>query len=167
MILPRLSAKTCFEFLLVRLDLLLRTLDGVGSVFVLHAQLEPIGLLQSIQVRVGDAVALLQVRATVGNLTHDLRTQTRVDGGFQNAELVVEVLLDALDFRLFDLTRALVLLDAVAGEDLHVDDGAVHAGGYAQRAVLHVGRLLTEDRTQQLFFRSQLAFALRRDLARP
>ncbi|MFB5207378.1 hypothetical protein, partial [Stenotrophomonas sp. 3diitr2024] len=28
---------------------------------------------------------------------------------------------------LFDLARALVLLDAVAGEDLHVDDGAVHA----------------------------------------
>ncbi|ETC89470.1 hypothetical protein XHC_0993 [Xanthomonas hortorum pv. carotae str. M081] len=163
--LAALVGEACFEFLLVRLDLLLRALDGIGCVFVLHAQLEPIGLLQPVQIRVGDVVALLQVRTAIGDLAHDLRAQTCVDGRFQDTELVVEVLLDALDFGLFDLTRTLVLLDAVAGEDLHVDDGAVHARGHAQRAVLHVGRLLTEDRTQQLFFRSQLAFALRRDLA--
>ena len=36
---------------------------------------------------------------------------------------------------------------------------------HAQRRVLHVGRLLAEDRAQQLLFRRQLRLALRRDLA--
>ncbi|MNK72514.1 hypothetical protein D3C87_919930 [compost metagenome] len=163
--LAALVGEATLEFLLVRLDLLLRALDGFGGVLVLHAQHEPVSLLQAVQVGVGDAVALLQAGTTVDHLAHDLRTQTGVDGRFQDAELVVEVLLDALDLVFLDLARTLVLLDAVAGEDLHVDDGAVHARRHAQRAVLHVRRLLAEDRTQQLLFRGQLAFALRGDLA--
>ncbi len=163
--LAALVGEATLEFLLVRLDLLLRALDGFRSVLVLHAQGEPVSLLQAVQEGVGDHVTLLQASATVDHLAHDLRTQTHVDGGFQDAELVVEVLLDALDFRLFDLAGALVLLDAVAGEDLHVDDGAVHARRNAQRAVLNVRSLLAEDRAQQLLFRGQLAFALRGDLA--
>ena len=38
-------------------------------------------------------------------------------------------------------------------------------GGTRSERVLHVGRLLAEDRAQQLLFRRQLALALRRDLA--
>ena len=37
--------------------------------------------------------------------------------------------------------------------------------GHAQRGVLHLARLLTEDRAQQLLFRRQLGLALGRDLA--
>ena len=58
-----------------------------------------------------------------------------------------------------------VLLDAVSREHLHVDNRTFHAGGDAQRGVLHVGRFLAEDGAQQLFFRRQLGLALRRDLA--
>src|SRR5690606_28948092 len=64
-----------------------------------------------------------------------------------------------------DGQRARITLDAVADEHLYVDDGALGAGRHAQGGVLHIGRLLTEDRAQQLLFRSQLGFALRRDLA--
>src|SRR5690606_16968546 len=49
--------------------------------------------------------------------------------------------------------------------DLHVDYGALGAGRHAQGGVLHIGCLLTEDRTQQLLFRSQLGLAFRGDLA--
>ena len=165
MILPRLSWKRLLEFLLVRFDLLLRALDRLVGVVVLHAQLEPVGLLQAVEHQRRHRVALLQARAAVGDLAQQLRAQARVDRALEDAELVVEVLLDALDLGFLDLARALVLLDAVAGEDLHVDDGAVHARRHAQRAVLHVGRLLAEDRAQQLLFRRQLRLALRRDLA--
>src|SRR4249919_759211 len=164
--LAALVGEAALELLLVRVDLLLRALDGVVGLVVLHAQLEPLGLLQAVEVLVGDRIALLEVvRTTVGDLAEQLRAQAGVDRAFEDAELVVEVLLDATDFRLFDLAGALVLLDAVAGEDLHVDDGAVHARRNAERAVLHVGGLLAEDRAKELLFRRQLRFALRRDLA--
>ena len=57
------------------------------------------------------------------------------------------------------------LLTAVAVGDADVDDLAPFAVGHPKRRVLHVPRLLTEDRPQQLLFRSQFRLALRRDLA--
>ena len=60
---------------------------------------------------------------------------------------------------------ALVLLGALAGEDLGVDDDALHARRNAQRAVAHVAGLLAEDRAEQLLFGRELGLALRRDLA--
>ena len=163
--LAALVLEATLELLLVRVDLLLRALDRFVGVVVLHAQLEPVGPLQAVEHQRRHGVALLQARTAVGDLAEQLRAQACVDRAFEDAELVVEVLLDALDLGFFDLARTLVLLDAVAGEDLHVDDGAVHAGRHAQRAVLHVRGLLAEDRAEQLFFRRQLRFALRRDLA--
>ena len=53
----------------------------------------------------------------------------------------------------------------VAAEDLDVDDLAALAVRHAQRRVLHLARLLAEDRAQQLLLRRQLRLALRRDLA--
>ena len=82
-----------------------------------------------------------------------------------DAELVVQVLLDLVELGTLDGLGAGVLLDAVAGEDLHVDDRAVDRRRHAQRGVLHVRRLLAEDRAQQLLFRRELGLALRRDLA--
>src|SRR5581483_6659966 len=161
-----LVLEALLELGLVLGDLLLRALEHVGGVFVFHADREPLVLLQRIEVFVGDRRALLErVWPAVRHLADDLRAQAVVDRAFQDAELIVEVLLDALDLHLLDLQRTLVLLDAVAREHGDVDDGAVHARRHAQRAVLHVRRLLAEDRAQELLFRRQLALALRRDLA--
>src|SRR3546814_18408496 len=63
------------------------------------------------------------------------------------------------------LPISLDLLHTITGEDLHVDNRTLNAGRHAQRRILHIARLLTEDGTQQLFFRCQLGFALGRDLA--
>ena len=157
MILARLSVKRLSNSALCSSICFCALLDVLAGFLVLHAQREPLVLLQAVEVGVVDLGALLQaVRAAVGDLADDLAAQARVDRAFEDAELVVEVLLDALDLGFLDLARALVLLDAVAGEDLHVDDGAVHARGHAQRAVLNVGGLLAEDGAQELFFRGQL-----------
>ena len=71
--------------------------------------------------------------------------------------LVVAVLGEPLDLLALDRQRALVLLDAVAVEHAHLDDGAVDARRHAQRGVAHVGGLLAEDGAQQLLFRRHLA----------
>src|SRR5690606_31915649 len=84
---------------------------------------------------------------------------------FNDTQLVVEVLTVAAQFVVDDGLGALVALDAFTGEHLHVDHGADHARGHAQRSVLHVGRLFTEDGAQQFFFRRELGFALRGHLA--
>ena len=91
--------------------------------------------------------------------------QTAVDVAVEDRLLVVAVLGEPLDLLALDGERALVLLDAVAVEHAHFDDGALHAGRHPQRGVAHVGGLLAEDGAQQLFFRRHRAFALRRDLA--
>ena len=48
------------ELFLVALDLLLRALEELGGVLVLHADREPLVLLQAVEVLVGDLGALLQ-----------------------------------------------------------------------------------------------------------
>ena len=53
----------------------------------------------------------------------------------------------------------------VAAELLDVDHLAVLAVRHAQRGVLHLARLLAEDRAQQALLGGQLGLALRRDLA--
>ena len=64
-----------------------------------------------------------------------------------------------------DVTRALVLLRALAGEDARVDDDAADARRDLERAVAHVAGLLAEDRAEELLFGRELGLALRRDLA--
>src|SRR4029077_13049303 len=66
---------------------------------------------------------------------------------------------------LLDRLRAVILFDALAGEDLHADDDALDAGRADERGVADVARLLAEDRAEELFLRRQLRLALRRDLA--
>ena len=65
----------------------------------------------------------------------------------------------------FDGLVTLVLFRALAAEDLHVDDGALDARRAVERSVANVAGLFAEDRAQQLFFRRQRGFALRRHLA--
>jgi len=150
----------------VLLNLLLRTLDKLDRRLVLHPDRKPLVLLQAIEVFIGDARAFLQAgRAAIGHLAQQRGTQTCVDRAFKDAELIVEILLDATDLHFFNLASALVFLDAVAGEHLDIDDGAIHARRHPLRAILHIGRFFAEDRAQQLLFRRQLAFALGRYLA--
>src|SRR5277367_4878872 len=80
----------------------------------------------------------------------------------QNADFIAQVLFELGDLRGFDRLVAFVLLRALAAEDLHVHDRAFDAWRAVERSVANVSGLFTEDRTQQLFFRSQRGFALRR-----
>src|SRR5690606_24863667 len=59
-----------------------------------HAQLEPLGALEAVQVFVGDHRALLQAGAAFGLGTDQGGTQALEGGAFDDAELLVEVLAD-------------------------------------------------------------------------
>ena len=80
-------------------------------------------------------------------------------------DLVLDVLLDPRDLVLLDLQGAEVLLDALAREDLDVDDRALDPRRALERGVADVAGLLAEDRAQQLLFGRELGLALRRHLA--
>src|SRR5690606_16708238 len=99
-------------------------------------------------------------RLPAQNLLHAL-----LDLVVQDADFVLEVPLHRLEVFGLALLGAVVLLDALAREDLDADDDAFDAGGADERRVTDVAGLLTEDRAQQLLFRRQLGLALRRDLA--
>ncbi len=134
--------------------------------FIRRADVEPVIAVGLAQVVGGDGCALGQlVRAAVGGLASEQLAQTVEGIGLDDAHLVVEVEAIALELVVDDLLGALVTRDAFAGEHLHVNDGAVHARGHAQRGVLHVGRLFAEDGAQQLLFRGELGLALGGDLA--
>src|SRR4030095_15528944 len=64
-----------------------------------------------------------------------------------------------------DHLAPLILTQTFAREDPHIDDCTFHAGRNSQRGVTHLSGLLAEDRAQQLFFRRQLGFTLRRNFA--
>ncbi len=111
---------------------------------------QPQALAQQYLAIVGDQLrrrrlAVEQARdATVGRPAHDLQLVSHV-----LAELGLLGVLDGL--------RARVLVDALTGEDPRVDDRALDARRHAQRGVAHVTSLLTEDRAQELLFRSRAA----------
>src|SRR5207253_5944190 len=67
----------------------------------------------------------------------------------KDANLVLEVLLHHVELVLLDRLRAVILLDALAGEDLHADDDPLDAGWADEARVTHVAGLLAEDRAQQ------------------
>src|SRR5205814_6792107 len=68
-------------------------------------------------------------------------------------------------FLVLDVLGPLVLVHALAGEDLGVDHRAGDPWRHAQRAVADVAGLLAEDGAQELLFRRELRLALRGDLA--
>src|SRR5688572_9050 len=83
----------------------------------------------------------------------------------KDADLVLQVLLHHVELFLLDRLGAVILFDALAGEDLDADDDAFDARRADERGVAHVARLLAEDRAEELLFRRQLRLALRRHLA--
>lgn len=123
-------------------------------------------LLDGGQVGLVDLRALGQLlRAAVGYTAIQQLFDPVERVGLHDAQAIVQVQTEALEFIVDDLLGALVALDAFASEHLHVDHGALRTLVHTQRGVLHVGGLLAEDGAQQLFFRSQRGLALRRDLA--
>ena len=88
-----------------------------------------------------------------------------LEAALQDRPLVVAVLGQTLDLGALDGQRALVLVDAAPREHPDLDDRAGDARRQAERGVADVGRLLAEDRAQQLLFRRHRRFALRRHLA--
>jgi hypothetical protein len=83
----------------------------------------------------------------------------------KNANLVLQVLLHHLELFGLDRLGSIVLLDALAREDLHADDDPFDARGADEGRIAHVAGLLAEDRAEQLLFRRELRLAFRRDLA--
>src|SRR5262249_41456978 len=83
----------------------------------------------------------------------------------ENADFVSQVLFELEDLRGLDGLVALVLLSALAGEDLDVHDGAFDARRAVERSVANISGLFAEYGTQQLLFRGQRGFVLRRHLA--
>src|SRR5690554_2001278 len=127
------------------------------EVVLAHAQLEPLAALDALEDLGGQHCALLHAGTTFNGVTDQGSGQTLESGGFNDADLVELLFLDG--------QGTAVAFHAITGEHLDVDDGTLGAGGHTQGSVLHVGGLLTENRTQQLLLRSQLGFALGRDLA--
>ncbi len=137
-----------------------------GCLVVREADVEPVVVVEVFQVCLVDLRALRELlRSAVRDLAHEHACETLERVAFHDAQLVVQVEAVALQFVVDDLLRTLVALDAFTREHLDVDHRAAHARRHAQRRVLHVRRLLAEDRAQQLLFRRQLGFALRRHLA--
>src|SRR5918994_822668 len=83
----------------------------------------------------------------------------------KDADLVLQVLLHHVELVMLDRLRPVVLLDPLPREDLHADDDSLDARGADEGGVADVAGLLAEERAQQLLFRRELRFALRRDLA--
>ena len=146
--------------------------DLVGDLLVL--QLQPLELLRR---QAGDALerefgALLDDLAAVavgdlfGRHPVDEEVPDLLVGLFaDDPDLVFRVLLDLRDLVLLDGEGPEVLVDALAGEDLDVDDRALDARRALERSVPDVAGLFAEDRPQELLFRRQLRLALGRDLA--
>src|SRR5262249_15179871 len=77
-----------------------------------------------------------------------------------DADLVLLVLAELRDLVVLDGPRAIVLLDALAGEDAGVDDRTLDARGDAEAGVADLAGLLAEDRAQELLLGRELRLAL-------
>src|SRR5205814_10356021 len=110
-------------------------------------------------------VGALVVQVSLNFLTAEDRFEAFEALVGENSDLIGEVLLELLDLQGFNLLGALVFLLALAGEDLHIDDGAFNSRRTSQRSVTHITGLFAEDGAQQLLFRSKLRLAFGSDLA--
>ena len=154
------------EVVALLLDRQLDALELRGHILIRRADVEPVVLVDGGQVGLVDLGAFGDaVRATVRGLAVQQLLDPVEGVGLDDAQLVVQVQAVALQLVVDDLLGALVALDALAREDLHIDHGARRALVHAQRGVLHIGSLLAEDGAQQLLFRRERGLTLGRDLA--
>jgi hypothetical protein len=154
------------ERLLLQLELLVQGLLRLGVGLLAEGELPPLAARELAEKLLVDLRARLDaLRPLHRGLAEDQVLQTRIDVALEDGELVVAVAAQALDLLALDLQRALVLVDAVPVEDPHLDDRAEIARRQPERGVAHVGRLLAEDRAEELFLRRHRALALGGDLA--
>src|SRR5262245_2167328 len=66
---------------------------------------------------------------------------------------------------MFNGLSTFVLFLTFAREDLYLDDHTLNARGCDQGGISDITSLFSKDRSQELFFRGQLRFPLRSDLA--
>ncbi|MNT43389.1 hypothetical protein D3C72_1798590 [compost metagenome] len=106
-------------------------LDGLqlGSHIVFGwANVEPVEFLHAVEIRLVDLRTLSQLlRTTVGHAAIQQLGNTVERVGLNDAQLVVQVQTETLEFIIDDLLSTLVALDAFTGEDLHVDHGTLRA----------------------------------------
>src|SRR5713101_3273758 len=157
-----------------QLLLLVEVLQDLGDLLLGAADrdLRPVLLRDLVEQRVGHFLALVEqdVALVVDQLGGGLlAVQEPLDPlvrrVLEDLDLVVLVLEELRLFQVLDVLGALVLVDALAAEDLGVDHRALHAGRDPQRAVAHVAGLLAEDGPEQLLLGRELRLALGGDLA--
>src|SRR5216110_1554646 len=110
-------------------------------------------------------VGLLVVQVGLENLaTQKIREALEALIG-EDADFIGEVLFQFENLRGFDGLVALVLLSALASEDLDVHDGALDARWAVQRRVANIAGLFAKNGAEQFFFRRERGLALGRDFA--
>ena len=119
--------------------------------------------LEFIEERLINHIAGFALRRFFDCLTEQQSRHPFVNVAFKDAQLVFDVLGDALDFHRLDFFRTRVFFHAITGVNAHVHYGAIHAGRHAQRAVFNVRGFLAKNRAQEFLFRRLRALALRRD----
>jgi hypothetical protein len=146
-----------------RLDLVLALVDLDVLPVLARDRVERLG--REIHALGEEHLALVVDEARLRRATGEELLHAGVGGLADDLDLIRHVLLELGALRVFDLSRAVVLLRALAGEDARVDDDAADARRDAQRGVTDIARLLTEDGAEQLLLGAELRLALRRDLA--
>src|SRR5215213_4124675 len=161
-----LVEEALLEALLRLVVLLLHGLDLGHQPIVDDRELPPLRARVLVQKVARDGGVLLEALRPGDRLVTDENVgEAGVGVAVEDRLLVVAVLGEALDLLALDRLGALVLVDAVAVEDAHLDDRAGDARRHTQRGVAHVRGLLAEDGAQELLLRRHRALALRRDLA--
>ncbi|MPM84430.1 hypothetical protein SDC9_131502 [bioreactor metagenome] len=98
------------------------------QVLVCQTNVEPVIVLQRLQVLHGDLGALGKLlRAAIGLLTNDHALHTGECITLDDTHLVCQIGLERAQLVIDDRLRTLVPFDAFAGKYLHVDDGTGHA----------------------------------------
>ncbi len=164
--------------LLVRLKLVELALEGVDDLHDLDPDRRRIDFDvfgnsgQFAQQRLGDFPVGRNdhfVVLTVDHVERNLFPEENVRKRFRETFAQLVHLRPVFLVDLLHLTAAIrrtqfLLLGIETVRNLHVHDDSGNARRNHQRSILHVGRLLPEDRPQKFLFRCQLGLALRRDL---
>jgi len=104
-----------------------------GDVFVCRTNVKPVELLDGLEVSLVELGTLGQLlRAAVGNFADQKFFNTVKGVGFNNAQLIVQIQAEALEFIVNNLLRTLVAHDAFTCEHLNVDHGTLRALIHAQ-----------------------------------
>ena len=133
---------------------------------VRQADVKPLPAIEINEIFFGDRRALCKLtRTTIDRLLDQQLLDTIKRVVFHDAQLIVQILTITTQLIIDNRLRTLVAHNTFTCEHLNVDHRADHAGRHAQRSVFYIRGFLTENRTQQFFFRCELGLAFRCDLA--